>query len=155
MVSGSWSQRGQRAGCCKPRQARQSVVQHRSRWANQWKNLTRGGAQLFQVSFQAVLCARESVKAGGTGLAPGCQGHHECPEPIGVLAVPRQPSSVCSVAWGCTRIGEVRFHGQSSLRSIDPPRRGPSGRLLVALWWRQKRRRVPQRRIGGPSRSML
>ena len=52
-VSGAWSQSGQHAGCCKPRRARRSAVQHRSKWASQWKKRTRGGAQHFQVSFQA------------------------------------------------------------------------------------------------------
>jgi hypothetical protein len=52
MVSGAWLQRGQQAGCCRPRRASRSAVQHRSRLASQWKNRSRGSAQHFQVSFQ-------------------------------------------------------------------------------------------------------
>jgi hypothetical protein len=52
MVSGAWSHRGQRVWCCKPCLARRSAVQHLSRLASQWKNFTRGGAQVFQISFQ-------------------------------------------------------------------------------------------------------
>jgi hypothetical protein len=53
IVSAAWSHRGHWGGCCSPRRARQSAVQHLSRLASHWKNLTRGGAQLLQVSFQA------------------------------------------------------------------------------------------------------
>ena len=35
IVSGSWSQRGQRGGCCRPRRASRSAVQQRSRSAVQ------------------------------------------------------------------------------------------------------------------------
>ena len=51
--SDAWSQSGQQGGCGSPLRARRSAVQQRPRFASQWKNFTRGGAQAFQVSFQA------------------------------------------------------------------------------------------------------
>jgi hypothetical protein len=53
MVSGAWSQRRQHGWWGSRRRARQSAVQCLSRSAIQWKNFTRGGSQVFQISFQA------------------------------------------------------------------------------------------------------
>lgn len=54
MVSIAWSQRRHLGWCCRPRRCRRAAVQQRSLLANQWKILTRGGAQLFQMNFQAL-----------------------------------------------------------------------------------------------------
>ena len=50
--SSSWSQRGQCSGWSRPRRASRSAVQHRFKEANHKKNLQRGGAQDFEISFQ-------------------------------------------------------------------------------------------------------
>jgi hypothetical protein len=52
-VSGYWSQRRHLGWCCSPLLASLSAVQQRSRFAIQWKNLTRGGAQAFQMRCHA------------------------------------------------------------------------------------------------------
>jgi hypothetical protein len=43
--------KGQVVWCGNPRLAKRSAVQQRSKSASQWKNLTRGGAQHFQIIF--------------------------------------------------------------------------------------------------------
>jgi hypothetical protein len=52
MVSPTWSQSGQRGGWGSPLLASLPPVQQRSKQASQTKNLTRGGAQERQFSFQ-------------------------------------------------------------------------------------------------------
>jgi hypothetical protein len=49
MVSGSWSQSSHRGWCCRRWRSSLSAVQHLSLLASQWRNLTRGGAQVFQM----------------------------------------------------------------------------------------------------------
>jgi hypothetical protein len=54
IVSGSWSHRVHRGLCWRPRRCKRSAVQHLFLLASHRKNLTRGGAQLFQINFQAL-----------------------------------------------------------------------------------------------------
>jgi hypothetical protein len=51
MVSGTWSHSKHLGWCCRPLRARRSAIQQRSRQASQQKNLTGGGAHVFQLSF--------------------------------------------------------------------------------------------------------
>jgi hypothetical protein len=58
-VSGCWSRRRHLGWCCSPLLASLSAVQQRSRFAIQWKNLTRGGAQASKCV--AMLCSLSSL----------------------------------------------------------------------------------------------
>jgi len=52
IVSGSWSQSRHLVWCYKPRRSSRPAVQHLFSATSQWKNRTRGGAQVFQIKRQ-------------------------------------------------------------------------------------------------------